>query len=69
MNPKERDRRIGTVMLSAAAFWVAELAAFRQFLADPGLGTGWCMPRCRMRPFWRQRQLCCCCGFTIWFGR
>ena len=35
MNPKERDRRIGTVMLSAAALWVAELAAFRQFLAGP----------------------------------
>lgn len=38
MNPKERDRRIGTVMLSAAAFWVAELAAFRQFLAG---SWGW----------------------------
>lgn len=35
MNPEGRDRRIGTVMLGAAALWVAELAAFRQFLAGP----------------------------------
>ena len=35
MNPEGRDRRIGAVMLGAAALWVAELAAFRQFLAGP----------------------------------
>ena len=35
MNLEGRDRRIGAVMLGAAALWVAELAAFRQFLAGP----------------------------------
>ena len=33
MISKERDRRIGAVVLGAAALWAAELAAFRQFLA------------------------------------